>query len=31
LHYIFQEIDKYKRQNMSWSGSFHAEDYKDKV
>ena len=28
LHYIFQEIDKYKRQNMSWSGSFHAEDYK---
>lgn len=28
LHYIFQEIVKYKSQNLSWSGSFHAEDYK---
>jgi len=28
LHYIFQEIIKYKSANLSWSGSFHAEDYK---
>ena len=28
LHYIFQEIIKYKSSNLSRSGSFHAEDYK---